>query len=46
MSGVDSGYHEWRAAWFELDRYTSEDGREGRVKAVLDATRPAGEHAS
>lgn len=46
LSGVDSGYHEWRAAWFELDRYTSEDGREGRVKAVLDATRPAGEHAS
>ena len=41
LSGVDSGYHEWRAAWFELDRYTSEDGREGRVKAVLDATRHA-----
>jgi hypothetical protein len=40
LSGADSGYHEWRAAWFELDRYASEDGREARVKAVLDATRP------
>jgi hypothetical protein len=46
LRGVDSGYHEWRAAWFELDRHASEDGRKARAMAVLDATRPPGERAS
>src|SRR5262249_34999739 len=40
FSGAGPGYHEWRAAWFELDRYASETGRETRVMAALDATWP------
>jgi hypothetical protein len=46
LCGVDSGYHEWRAAWFELDRHAGEDGREAHVMAVLDATRLPDKRAS
>jgi hypothetical protein len=33
--GVSSGYREWRARWFELDRYVDEPGRRERVAEAL-----------
>lgn len=31
----DDGYRQWRSRWFELDRYSGEDGRQLRVETAI-----------
>ncbi|MGH3549203.1 MAG: hypothetical protein ACRDQU_14050 [Pseudonocardiaceae bacterium] len=39
--GAENGYQQWRRQWFELDRYSDDPGRRGRVEQVFSPPGPA-----